>query len=559
MDLSGKRSEAISRLYATFALMAKPPLHSTHSNRQRNSAQMVRPLLIQASDALRRCQTELARHLLMRALKIAPECIDAWRMLGMLDHRAGQYDEAISRFRRAVEIAPGDVMAHMGLGIVLHDHGKFDAALAAFERACELAPDSAACWFNLGKALRSRDDAVARACEALQHALACNPRHVPARLTLADVLVSVGDVEGAVPHYRKVLLEEPANDRAWWGLASFAVDSLTGEDVKRLQSLSERSGYADESGIRLGFALARALEKQGRYPAAFEALTKANAGKRRMLEWNTGAEHAQVKAIAEVFTQPDDESAPDPARGHEMIFVVSLPRSGSTLVEQILASHSEVAGGGEMLHLQQILDKESSQRNQAFPLWAHQAKETDWARLGTEYLHCADHVRGKKRYLTDKNILNWRYVGAVARMLPSARFVNIRRDRLETCLACYRQLFRSGMDFTYAFDDMVDCFRSYDMLCERWRTLYPQRFLDVEYEVLVANPENEIRRLLTFCGLSYESACLDFHRTRRVIRTASAAQVRQTLRKDTARADDYGDALAPLRQLLDRSRPDGER
>lgn len=532
--------------------MPKPSSHSPHQDQQRDFVQRVRPLLIQASQALRRQQIESARQALRRALQAAPKCAEAWRMLGILELKTGNGVEAISRFQSAVGFAPDNAMAQMGLGIAQHDYGDVDIALTAFERACELAPESAACWFNLGKALRSRDDVGVRTCEVLQRALACDPEHVSARLTLADVLISVGATDAAVEHYRKILIREPANGDAWWGLASFAVGSLTAEDVDELQILSEHAGYTSDSGIRLGFALARSLESHGQYQDAFDILTKVNAGKRRTLDWDAGVERAYVKATTEAFARSDHDSVRSADRDRGMIFVVSLPRSGSTLVEQILASHSDVAGGGEMLDLPEILEEESSRRGQTFPHWASKASQADWVRLGDEYLQRTERLRSGKRYLTDKNLLTWRSVGAVARMLPGARFINIRRDRLETCLACYRQLFRTGMNFAYAFDDMVDYFRGYDTLCELWRNLYPRRFVDVEYEALISDPENEIRRLLAFCELPFEAACMDFHHTQRVIRTASAAQVRQKLRKDTARAEGYGDALEPLRQLLGR-------
>ncbi len=531
------------------SLVNTPTNRTADTGHQHSSAATLDSLLEDAGLALRQHDPEQAHATLLQALKLAPDHTDAWRMLGFTHHLCGRHTESVACLRRALALDPDNAMTHMGLGIALHDRGDLDEAVSAFERACGLAPDSAACWFNLGKALKQRDDTTDRACDALERALRLDPNHTAARLTLAGVQTSLGRLDAAIGNYHQVLQRQPAHPRAWWALANAKTTPFSATDTHAIAAAMHDARTGSEEHIMLGFTLARALEDRGDYRAAFSALATANTAKRRHVDWSAAAESKHAHAIAQAFAQPAAPAA-DAARGHEIVFVVSLPRSGSTLVEQILASHRQVQGGGEILDLQQVLDAESAHRRAAFPQWAITASADDWARLGKAYLTRTAHWRAHKPRSTDKNLFNWKLTGAALAMLPGARFINVRRDPLETCLACYRQLFRTGNGFSYALEDLAAYWHDYDRLCRQWARQYPQRFLDLRYESLVAQPQIELKRLLDFCGLDHDSACLDFQRTERAVHTASAAQIRQPLRRDTARAERYGAALDTLRALL---------
>jgi Tfp pilus assembly protein PilF len=505
--------------------------------------------MAEANHALRQHRPEHARQSLLRVLELEPTLVDAWRLMGAVQRTLGLHAEAVASLRRAIELDPDEPMTHLGLGISLHRCGEPDDALAEFQRACQLAPASAACWFNLGNALKLRGHQSERACDALERALRIDPGHVAARLTLAEAQSMLGRGDAATANYRDILRRQPANHHAWLGLAGTRTEPFSAHEASEIASLLHSADPSTEAGIVLGFALARAMEDQADYGAAFAALASANASRRRKSEWSATAETEYVDAIRHAFAQPRND-APEGDRGSEVIFVVSMPRSGSTLVEQVLASHPQVEGAGEMTELQQVLEGESARRGQRFPHWATDASPADWARLGEDYLQRTAHWRQGRPRFTDKNLLNWKLVGAAMAMLPGAHVINVRRDPVETCLGCYRQLFRTGNDFSYDLGDLATYWGLYDRLCKHWRELYPQRFIELQYEDLVARPEAEIRRLLESCVLAFDPACLDFHKTQREIRTASAVQARQPLRRDTARSSHYGEALAPLRALL---------
>ena len=254
----------------------------------------------------------------------------------------------------------------------------------------------------------------------------------------------------------------------------------------------------------------------------------------------------RTDATLAAFTPPP-RGAPT-RQGHDVIFVVSLPRSGSTLTEQILASHSQVSGAGERNDLHAIIEEESQRRGSALAGWAREATPQDWDRLGKQYLERAQGWRGNTPRFADKMLGNWRFAGAIFAMLPEAKMVVCRRDPVETGFSCFRQLFAEDCHgYSYDLADMGAYWRDFDRMCRRWSELYPGRIYDMVYEDLQADQEGKTRELLAFCGLEFEPACLRFHETQRNIKTISSAQVREPLRRDTAQAPKYAALLDPLR------------
>jgi Tfp pilus assembly protein PilF len=459
-------------------------------------------------------------------------------------HTAAQY------MRKAAQQRPDDPNILTNLGGALYDSGATEEAFACLRRATELAPTQAANWFNLGKAFKLHWQ-LDEAESALRRAIALDEWHVTARITLADIFTIRGSIPDAVAEYRKVLALQPDQAQAWHGLANLKTEPLSLADAQQMRRILQHPQLAAESRVLLGFSLYRALEDQRDYAAAFDALRGANAAKRRLVQWNASAEHAHVDAIAAAFRAP--LPAPlDPTLGQEVIFIASLPRSGSTLVEHILASHPQVEGANEIRDLAYVLDDESRRRGINFPHWVADATAEDWARLGKSYLARTAHWRSRRPYSTDKGLENWQWAGAIRAMLPGAKIIHCHRDPVETCFACYRQLFSEGTYFSYDLADLASYYNDYQRLSSYWQQRYPGRALDLSYETLVREPETQIRRLLAFCELPFDAACLSPHQTQRAVHsTASAAQVRQPIRGDTARSPLYRDFLGTLIQKLD--------
>jgi len=502
--------------------------------------------VIAAAQAIDRGHADVADRHVRRLLGSHPEHAEVQRLAAGLHMLRGEHARAIAALRRGLSKRPDDALAYNTLGAALIETGDYDEAILALRRACELDAALASAWFNLGLACM-RCMRVADATHALRHAVELSPEQVTARVMLADMLRAQGRNDDAVAEYRRVLSRNAHAGMAWLGLADMKTLHLGVDDIARLRAAMQQPGLRDADLIPMGFALGKALDDNGQFTDALAAFAAAHARASRHRTWDAAAHAAMVEAVMAAFTPAPGAEAD--AQGSEAIFIASLPRSGSTLIEQILAAHSQVEGAGELPDLPLVLTEESRRRGRAFPQWVAEMKPGDWRRLGHRYLERTRHWRTRKPRFTDKLPYNWLYVGAIRAMLPGSRIILASRDPLETCWSCYRQHL-AGNHYTHTFTDLARFLRDFTRAAERWGQLHPAHVRLQSYERLVAEQHAQIGELLAFCELPFESACLDFHASTRDVHTPSAAQVRQPLRADTARAARYGSRLDALRAAL---------
>jgi len=517
-------------------------------NRGEGLGPRAQQLLEQAGQAINRRDLDEAERALAGLIALAPNHPEVLRLRAVCAHLRRRFTEAVELLRRADSIKPNDALIWNNLGSALGEIGDIDGALDAFRRSCELAPNTAAAWFNLGKALEQQGY-VHEAQEALKRVIEIDPKHIPAHVVYAQTLRSLGRTAEAAAEYRLAMTMQPDYLPALTGLVGIKTVPLTPEETASLARLHTRSDLSEGERVNASFALMQALEGQNRYAEAFAIATKANAAKRRQLQWDAGVFSRRITAIAATSATPLRTASPA-TLGEEVIFVVSMPRSGSTLTEQILAAHPDVEGANELEVVPNMIEAESRARGVEFPYWVGQLGPADWERLGRTYLEKTARWRQKRPRFTDKALSNWQYVFVLRAMLPGAVMINCRRDPVETCLSCFRQAFANGQAYTYDMHELVAFYRDYDRLSRLWLEKFPDYFHDLVYEELLADPEKEIRRLLELCKLPFDPACLRSHEVERNVRTASASQVREPLRRDTARAARYGALLTPLRRAL---------
>jgi tetratricopeptide (TPR) repeat protein len=497
-----------------------------------------------AARAIRDGQPQVAERLLKEALAAAPGHPEALRLLGIHLTRAGRANEGLNALRSALAQLPDDAVLHTDVGSALRAAGDVEGALASWRRACELQPDYAMGWFNLGRNLQLRGEST-RAVEALQRAIALSPQMWPAAVLLGDALVHLGRFDDAAANYRDVLEQQPGCGDAWRGLANIKTQPLSKQDREQLQGIIDEGKAVDADRIAMGLALGKSLEDAGEYAAAFEASAEANARQARITPWRAQGFHAEMESMQQackLLPRPKD-----PQLGHEVIFVVGMPRSGSTLVEQILAAHPQVEGASELDDLNEVIREECLRRRSDLLHWLRGASAADWLRLGQAYLERTARWRRARPRHTDKMPENWRYAGLLRAMLPGAKIVDARRDALETGWSCFKQQFYAQPHFANTLEDIAAYQRDYGQAMDAWRMQDPARIRLQEYEQLLVEPEAQIRALLDFCQLPFDAACLEFHSAGRSVRTASAAQVRQPLQSGTARAGHYGSRLDALR------------
>jgi len=491
---------------------------------------------------------------LIGVLASAAEHPEALRLLAIVLGQRGRHREALATLERALAQWPDDALLLNELGKVRLRLGDVEAAIDAWRRACAVSPGLFEANIHLGTQLLAQGS-VGEARDALQRAVAADPDHAIARVKLADTLVYLGDLAQAAAGYREALRRRPACGPAWWGLASMRTVPFEASEFEQLSALYRAPEGSEPDRVAMGFALAKAYEDRERYSDAFATLCEANAKARRRIDWNAAEFLARVDHLLRIFAPP--AAAPgQTSLGQEVIFIVSLPRAGSTLTEQILAAHPDVEGASELSDLGAVIDEESARRGAGFLQWVAQATSSDWSRMGQRYLERTARWRATRPRFTDKMPNNWLYLGAALAMLPGARVIDCRRDALETCWSCFRQLFSSGAVFSYDLNDIAIYYKAYDHAMRHWSRHYPERIRRQDYENLLADPDAQIAELLAFCALPTHPDCLRFNESGRIVRTASAAQVREPLRRDTARAQHYGALLDPLRKALDSATDD---
>lgn len=510
----------------------------------------VRALIERAATMLTGTNAVGAKPLLTEALAIVPEQPDALRLYGLMLSRIGDFQSAVGFFERALRASVGDAMGYWQYARALEQAGEVEAALALRQCAIVHLPESPAAWTDLGEHL-FRYRGVEAALAPLERAVNLAPNFAPVLFKLGVAYVACGRIDDGAAMIRRALERERAFGAAWLALVDIKTVPVTQQELAQMRTLLTESSKVD-AGERtaIEFALGAACEQAGLYAEAWQRLVHANARRKSELQrWSAERFLERELHAEEVFAGPHAHAS-TPTLGQHAIFIVGMPRSGTTLVEQILASHPMVTGAGELSALPQVLTEESSRRKCRYPDWVPDASVEDWEKLGRRYLELTKAFRGEQSFSTDKLPVNWRAMGAIRAMLPGSHIVVCRRDPLENCWSCFKQYFGQGWEFTYDISDLVTFWKGFDRAASSWLGANPDRVREQRYEALTDAPEYEIRALLAFCGLTYDDACLNFHQSRNTVRTLSSAQVRVPIYKHRSIASRYGALLNPLRSEL---------
>lgn len=504
------------------------------------------PRLLEAALALHENRLNVAEPLLKAHLKEDPFDAKAIRMLAELAWRIGRLADAESLLRRALEIAPGFTAARSQLALVLGRMGRAAEALPLLDALFEDGSEDLG-HLNLKAATIARLGDFPEAIALYETVLARAPNQPRVWLSYGHMLKTVGRQGDGVAAYRRAIALNPNLGEAWFSLANLKTMRFGDSDMAAMRSALDEPGLRDEDRFHLGFALGKAEHDAGQSAEAFVHYATANRLRRETQPYDPAAIRRQVDQAIRLFTaevlaeRTGGCDAPDP------IFVVGMPRAGSTLVEQILASHSQVEGTSELPDIPAL-----AHRNRGYPASALALSATDRTALGEEYLKRASVQRHSARPLfVDKLPNNWLFVPFIQLILPNAKIIDARRHPLGCCFSNFRQHFAHGQAFTYDLDDLGLYYSDYVRLMAHIDRVLPGKVHRVIYERVVDDTEHEVRALLDHVGLDYEPACLAFHATERAVRTASSEQVRQPIYRDaTEEWRRYEKFLDPLKAAL---------
>lgn len=454
---------------------------------------------------------------LQRILETSPEDIGANLSLAAIERQKRNFRRAQLHLEVILGLEPKHIDAMYRLALILEDQGRFSEALTMLERVIGLSPG---------------------------HANACNSAGVLSQ--------TLGDIDVAIKYFRRAISVRPEFAEAHRNLAFARRNVEIDDDVRRSEALLEHE-LDDVSAMHVSFAMAKIHDDLGEYNNAFKHLSRGNMLKRRMLDYDIGLESDFFAELEGAF----DSSFFQGRIGWGLedqtpIFVVGMPRSGTTLVEQIIASHSRAEGAGEILDLDRLLwDAVNENRQHGWGQSMHSLSRPQANDLAAAYLNGLKQRFPGAEHITDKTPGNFHYIGMIRIMLPNAKVINCTRDPVDTCFSCYQNYFTEGVSFSYTLEELGKYYRLYSRLMEHWRWELPGFVYDCSYESLLNDQEGETRRLLEFCSLEWDPACLSFHKTKRPVQTASVAQVRQPIyRSSIGRATHYEKHLAPLRDAL---------
>ncbi len=476
-------------------------------------------------------RSEEAARLYRELLQQSPDNVDAMRLLaGILAGRSSKVEEAEALLRKATSLAPDYALAFLDLGGILHDQYRYAEAMECLQRASRLQPQAAKPLYMLASTLAPAGR-TAEALDTYREVLKRQPRHAGARLGLGHTFKTMGRLREAIEAYRECVRIRPENGEVYWSLANLKTYRFTDDDVSEMQSqLARADELTDKSIVHFLFALAKAHEDNGDFDTAWDCYARGNAKQRMLEHYDPVQTEVANDEILEVFDRSLlQEKAGQGHPDESPIFVVGLPRSGSTLIEQILASHSKVEGTSELPYLGRVAT--SLNRNRAdglnYPYAARELKAPHLKLLGQYYLQQAQlHRHTDRPRFVDKMPNNFPSIGFLHLILPNAKIIDARRHPLDCTLSCYRQLFAKGQTFVYDLTDIGEYFLEYQRVMDHWHEVLPDRVLTVQYEDIVTDFDRQARRLLDYCGLPWEDACANFHETERPVRTASAQQVR---------------------------------
>ena len=483
-----------------------------------------------------------------------PRDLNAGLLLGRIAIDAHAYQDAELLLRKVVEIAPRFILAWHDLSTALKEQGKDVEALEALALAVELEPSNALTHYYYAAA-RASAGQTKLASEAYQKAIELDPKLAGAYVGLGHVLKTLGDQEGGIEAYRQAIVLRPNHGEIYFSLSNLKTFRFSESEIENMIGLINKESLSAESVVHFAFSLGKAFEDNKDYDRAFHYYSQGNDQHRKAIVYDpvqTALSHTKLKETFDASFFDKIKKTQPGVRDASPIFIIGLPRSGSTLLEQILASHSLVDGTSELPDLgmvsQMITDKT---KGRMFPGGILQMSDDEITQLGRTYIDRTQRHRGDVPFFTDKMPNNFAHVGLLQAIIPNAKIIDARRHPLDSCVGAYKQHFAKGQTFTYDMFELGEFYLEYDQLMRHWHEMLPGKVLRVQYEDVVADLETQVRRILDYCELPFEQACVDFHETKRSVRTASSEQVRQPIYSQSLNTWQRFDRhIEPLKEIL---------
>jgi len=512
--------------------------------------------LVDAAELIADGKVAKAEAILRPFLKINPLNVNAIRLLAEVGMELGALKDAENLLIRCLELAPDYHAARYSYTNVLYKRHRFKDAIVMLDKLLEIEPTNGV-WLTMKAANLVEINEHQQALEIFESIIEKFPSHPQVHMSYGHALRAVGRAEESIAAYEKCIAQGTGLGEAFWSLANLKTYRFSEDKIAQMEAILRDKSCDYRDYYHLLFALGKAREDRKEYQLAMAAYAKGNQVRGKSVPWSADRFHQDTQKIKSFFNE--DFFRKNQSMGcqaNDPIFIVGLPRAGSTLIEQILSSHSEVEGTAELADIIALARKIDGRAHRhdpgLYPAALAQMNAAQFTEMGQSYLDstAVQRVSDTPRFL-DKMPNNFSHVGLINLILPNAKIIDARRHPMDCCFSGYKQLFASGQGFTYGQERIGRYYRDYVEIMDHWDNVLPGRVLRVHYEAMVEDTENQVRRLLDYCQLPFEEQCLKFYENKRTIRTASSEQVRQPIyRSGMNQWQPFEQWLAPLRDAL---------
>ena len=490
-------------------------------------------------------QTDEALNSYKQALSINPDYADAHNNLGIIHHEMGQLDEAIKCYEKTIAINPENAEAHNNLGVTLNKLTQFHEAINCYEQALAINPNYDESYFNLGTTLYElgRND---EALNSYKQTLIINPDYADAYNNIGNILQELGQFDEAFSNYVYALAIDPDNAEFHRNLALMKNYKKGDTQVIKMQSLLSDDNLSKSERIQLCFALAKAYDDLGEKDELFKILNQGNYLRKDDLNYSIEKDLNNHSLFRKMFVSNIENSSSYDSLSIRPIFIVGMPRSGTTLVEQIISSHHKVHGAGELNALDNliapIMNNYSTHNNSL--------SEKNFLSIRQGYSKKLSNLNVIESVITDKKPTNFKNIGFILKAFPEAKIIHLKRDAMAICWSIYQRYFPAeGIGFAYDMEDLGEFYNSYTEMMTFWHELFPNQIYDISYEDLTTNQEQETKKLLEYCELDWDKNCLNFHKNKRAVKTSSSFQVKEKMYQGSS--DVWTKYKTQLKPLID--------
>ena len=477
--------------------------------------------------------------------------IDALRFMGILAFKSGNHDIAEAMLTKALKLDPTYSLVWANLAQVFSVTGQLDKAKKSFKNILNMEPKNGLIWAEYGTVLTKLAN-YEEGRDAYLKALEFKPDSPRVHLSLGHVYKTMGEIDNSIDSYKNTILQNNLSGEAYWSLANLKTYSFSENEIKDMED-TLKGDMSDIERSQMHFALGKAYEVKKDFDKSFKNYYEGNKVKKGLIKYSSDDTTDNTKRILNFFNKENIQKLAKSLTGdRDPIFVLGMPRSGSTLVDQIISSHSKVDGTQELPNIIKIAAELNTNNQNNYPEVLKELDESQLSNLGKDYISETAWARDSAPFFIDKMPNNFIHIGLIKTILPNAKIIDTRRDPMDTCFSCFKQFFARGQLFTYSLEDLGNYYTDYIRAMNHWHNVYGKDIYTVHYDNVINETEETIRELIDYCELPFENECLEFYNSSRPVKTPSAEQVRQPIYKSGLNYwKNYEKHLLPLKKIID--------